>query len=431
MFTVFKMLLTTLYNALWRIAPPLIRRYLRQRARKNPAYLEHWGERFGAPHPNPVQQPIWIHAVSVGETRAAQPLIAELQRRFPNTPLLLTQMTPTGRATAVQLYPQAQCRYLPYDRRDWVAQFLREHRPQFGILMETEIWANLISGCHKNHIPLFLANARLSEKSQRSYQKIPSLIRPALRQLTAICAQTPADAQRLQQLGASSPIVCGNTKYDIPIPPQASELATQFRQKIGNRRVFLAASLREKDGQDEAELILSAWHNNTDALLIIIPRHPERFQAAYELAQQRGFKTQKRSDNAPIRPDTQVWIGDSMGEMYAYFQAADIVFIGGSLVNTGCQNIIEPLQCGKPVLFGPSIYNFQAACQEALAAGVAQQIHSAAELVQTVTQQLMQPEIHAQQAAKAAVYLAQHRGASQRIADVIEQHLKQTATSAP
>ena len=423
MFTVFKMLLTTLYNALWRIAPPLIRRYLRQRARKNPAYLEHWNERFGEPHPSPMQQPIWIHAVSVGETRAAQPLIAELQRRFPNAPLLLTQMTPTGRATAAQLYPQAQCRYLPYDRRDWVAQFLREHRPQLGILMETEIWANLISGCHKNRIPLFLANARLSEKSQRSYQKIPSLIRPALRQLTAICAQTPADAQRLQQLGAPNPIVCGNTKYDTPIPPQISELATQFRQKIGNRRVFLAASLREKDGQDEAELILNAWHN-TDALLIIIPRHPERFQAAYDLAQQRGFKTQKRSDNTPIQPDTQVWIGDSMGEMYAYFQAADIVFIGGSLVDTGCQNIIEPLQCGKPVLFGPSIYNFQAACQEALSAGVAQQIHSASELVQTVTQQLTQPEIHTQQASRAAEYLAQHRGASQRIADVIEQHLK-------
>ena len=417
------MLLTTLYNALWRIAPPLIRRYLRKRARKNPAYLEHWNERFGEPHPNPVQQPIWIHAVSVGETRAAQPLIAELQRRFPDVPLLLTQMTPTGRATAAQLYPQTQCRYLPYDRRDWVAQFLREHRPQLGILMETEIWANLISGCHKNRIPLFLTNARLSEKSQRSYQKIPSLIRPALRQLAAICAQTPADAQRLHQLGAPNPIVCGNTKYDIPIPPQASELAAQFRQKIGNRRVFLAASLREKDGQDEAELILNAWHN-TDALLIIVPRHPERFQAAYDLAQQRGFKTQKRSDNAPIQPDTQVWIGDSMGEMYAYFQAADIVFIGGSLVDTGCQNIIEPLQCGKPVLFGPSIYNFQAACQEALSAGVAQQIHSASELVQTVTQQLTQPEIHTQQASRAAEYLAQHHGASQRIADVIEQHLK-------
>lgn len=425
------MLLPILYNVLWRIAPPLIRRYLRKRARKNPAYLEHWGERFGAPHPNPVQQPIWIHAVSVGETRAAQPLIAELQRRFPNAPLLLTQMTPTGRATTMQLYPQAQCRYLPYDRRDWVAQFLREHRPQLGILMETEIWANLISGCHKNRIPFFLANARLSEKSQRSYQKIPSFIRPALRQLSAICAQTPADAQRLQQLGAPAPIVCGNTKYDIPIPPLSSELAAQFRQKIGNRRVFLAASLREKDGQDEAELILNAWRHDSDTLLVLIPRHPERFQAAYHFAQQRGFKTQKRSDNAPIRPDTQVWIGDSMGEMYAYFQAADIVFIGGSLVNTGCQNIIEPLQCGKPVLFGPSIYNFQAACQEALAAGVAQQIHSAAELVQTVTQQLMQPEIHAQQAAKAAVYLAQHRGASQRIADVIEQHLKQTIASAP
>ena len=366
----------------------------------------------------------------MGETRAAQPLIAELQRRFPNAPLLLTQMTPTGRATAAQLYPQAQCRYLPYDRRDWVEQFLREHRPQFGVLMETELWVNLILGCLNHRIPLFLANARLSEKSQRSYQKIPSLIRPALRQLTAICAQTPADAQRLQQLGAPASIVCGNTKYDIPIPPQSSELAAQFRQKIGNRRVFLAASLREKDGQDEAELILNAWQPHADTLLVLIPRHPERFQAAYHFAQQRGFKTQKRSDNAPIHPDTQVWIGDSMGEMYAYFQAADIVFIGGSLVNTGCQNIIEPLQCGKPVLFGPSIYNFQATCQEALAAGVVQQIHSAAELVQTATQQLAQPEIHAQQAAKTAAYLAQHRGASQRIADAIEQHLQANASNA-
>ena len=430
MFTVSKMLLPALYNALWRIAPPLIRHYLRQRARKNPAYLEHWNERFGEPHPSPVQQPIWIHAVSVGETRAAQPLIAELQRRFPNAPLLLTQMTPTGRATAAQLYPQAQCRYLPYDRLDWVAQFLREHRPQFGVLMETELWINLISGCHNHRIPLFLANARLSEKSQRSYQKIPSLIRPALRQFAAICAQTPADAQRLQQLGAPNPIVCGNTKYDIPIPPASRELAAQFRQKIGNRRVFVAASLREKDGQDEAELILNAWQPHADTLLVIIPRHPERFQAAYNLAQQRGFQTQKRSDNAPIRPDTQVWIGDSMGEMYAYFQAADIVFIGGSLVDTGCQNIIEPLQCGKPVLFGSSIYNFQAACQEALAAGVAQQIHSAAELVQAVTQQLAQPEIHAQQAANATAYLAQHQGASQRIADVIEQHLKANPSKA-
>jgi len=201
---------------------------------------------------------------------------------------------------------------------------------------------------------------------------------------------------------------------DFELPPDAYQIA----------------SLREKDGQDEAELILNAWQPHADTLLVLIPRHPERFQAAYELARQRGFNTQKRSDNAPVRPDTQVWIGDSMGEMYAYFQAADIVFIGGSLVDTGCQNIIEPLQCGKPVLFGPSIYNFQAACQEALATGVAQQIHSAAELVQTVTRQLAQPEIYAQQTAKTAAYLAQHRGASQRIADAIEQHVQANASNA-
>ena len=419
------------YTQLWRIAPPLIRHYLKKRAAKSPAYLYHWGERFGEPFDRPVQHPIWVHAVSVGETRAAQPLVEALRRHFPDAPLLMTQMTPTGRTAAKELFPDAQCRYLPYDKPEWVAQFLKEHRPLFGVLMETEIWPNLMHACADAHVPLFLANARLSEKSQRGYLKIRNLFEPALQTLSGCFAQTAEDAERLHLIGASNVHVCGNTKYDIPIPPLSSELAAQFRQKIGNRRVFLAASLREKDGQDEAELILNAWQPHTDTLLVLIPRHPERFQAAYELARQRGFNTQKRSDNTPVRLDTQVWIGDSMGEMYAYFQAADIVFIGGSLVNTGCQNIIEPLQCGKPVLFGPSIYNFQAACQEALAAGVAQQIHSAAELVQTVTQQLMQPEIHTQQAAKAAVYLAQHRGASQRIADVIEQHLKQTATSAP
>ena len=418
------------YTQLWRIAPPLIRHYLKKRAIKSPAYLYHWGERFGEPFDRPVQHPIWVHAVSVGETRAAQPLVEALRRHFPDAPLLMTQMTPTGRAAAKELFPDAQCRYLPYDKPEWVAQFLKEHRPLFGVLMETEIWPNLMHACADAHVPLFLANARLSEKSQRGYLKIRNLFEPALQTLSGCFAQTAEDAERLHLIGASNVHVCGNTKYDIPIPPQSRELVAQFRQKIGNRRVFLAASLREKDGQDEAELILNAWQPHADTLLVLIPRHPERFQAAYELARQRGFNTQKRSDNAPVRPDTQVWIGDSMGEMYAYFQAADIVFIGGSLVDTGCQNIIEPLQCGKPVLFGPSIYNFQAACQEALATGVAQQIHSAAELVQTVTRQLAQPEIYAQQTAKTAAYLAQHRGASQRIADAIEQHVQANASNA-
>lgn len=420
-------MLSTVYGILWRLAPPLIRHYLHKRARKNPAYAEHWAERFGAPYPQAVQGAIWIHAVSVGETRAAEPLIAALRQHFPDAPLLITQMTPTGRATAQQLYPQAQCRYLPYDKPQWVAQFVREHQPCFGILMETEIWVNLIHECAAQNIPLFLANARLSPKSLHGYQRIDGLIRPALAKLTACYAQTAADAERLAQIGAPSPAVMGNTKYDI-VPPVASQLlAQQFRQKIGTRPVFIAASTRYYQDVDEAELILRAWQqydNPQRALLLIVPRHPERFQAAYEMAKQLGLQVQKRSDNQAVQPETQVWIGDSMGELFAYYQAADIAFVGGSLVDTGCQNIIEPLACGKPVLFGPSVYNFQAACSGALAAKAAKQVQNAQELVQTVQQWLHEPQHYANYAQAAHAFIAQHQGASTRIADAVAEYIK-------
>ena len=185
-----------LYNQLWHIAPLFIRRYLKKRAKKSTSYLEHWDERFGKKMSKPVRHPIWIHAVSVGETRAAQPLIEALQNYFPDVPLLLTQMTPTGRHTAQTLYPNAQCRYIPYDKPEWVGQFLTDHAPRFGILMETEIWPNLMHMCAEKQVPLFLANARLSEKSQRGYLKIRGLVEPAMRTLSGCFAQT---AQRTAQ----------------------------------------------------------------------------------------------------------------------------------------------------------------------------------------------------------------------------------------
>ncbi|XXQ67966.1 lipid IV(A) 3-deoxy-D-manno-octulosonic acid transferase [Neisseriaceae bacterium B1] len=412
----------TLYHILLYIAAPLIRYYLRKRARKNPAYLEHWAERFGEPLPQAVRGAIWVHAVSVGETRAAQPLIAALQQQFPDAPLLITQMTPTGRATAEQLYPQAQCRYLPYDRSDWVHQFVREHQPKFGVLMETEIWPNLIHECAEQGVPLFLANARLSEKSQRGYLRVTSLIRPALAELTACFAQTQADASRLASLGAPEPQVLGNTKYDITPPDSATIQAQQFKQWIGERPVVVAASTRYHHQQDEAELILRAWQqyeNPCNALLIIVPRHPERFQAAHDTAAQLGLRVQKRSENQTVVPETQIWIGDSMSEMFAYYQSADIAFVGGSLVDTGCQNIIEPMSCGKPVLFGYSTYNFQAACEGALQAGAAQQIQNAEQWRQVVHTWLTEPEICAQYGQAAQYFVAQHQGASARIAEKI------------
>ena len=419
-------MLSWFYQILWQIAPPVIRYYLRRRTQKNPAYAEHWAERFGQPHPSPVTGAVWLHAVSVGETRAAQPLIAALRRRFPDAPLLITQMTPTGRATAQALYPDAQCRYLPYDRRDWVVQFLREHGPLFGVVMETELWANLLNEAHRQKIPMFVANARLSEKSARGYRRIDALFRPALQTLAGCLAQTEEDAERLRQLGAANVSVCGNSKYDIAPPEDKIELAAQWRRHLGRRRVFVAASTREKDGTDEAHEIVRAWrqHGCADDLLVLVPRHPERFGAAAEYAQSLGLTVQKRSSGEVVAPSTQVWVGDSMGEMFAYYALADAVFVGGSLVDTGCQNIIEPMSCGKPVLFGPSVYNFQAACTGALAFGAARQIASADELVQTVYRWWQNPEEATALAQRAVQFVAQHKGASERMAQRIEDDVK-------
>ncbi|WP_027010120.1 lipid IV(A) 3-deoxy-D-manno-octulosonic acid transferase [Conchiformibius kuhniae] len=410
-----------LYNALWYPAAPLLRRYLRRRARAAPAYAEHWGERFGAAHPQPVRDALWIHAVSVGETRAAQPLAAALRRYFPDAPLLLTQMTPTGRATAQALFPHAQCRYLPYDREDWVRRFVAEHRPRVGILMETELWPNLMHACAAAGVPLFLANARLSARSQRGYARIGALLRPALATLAGCYAQSEADEARLRDIGVLRTAVAGNTKFDIAPPDAAYALAQTFRQRIGARRVLVAGSTRHTETYDEAAEILRAWRQYAapQDLLVVVPRHPERFDAVCETAAQLGLPVQRRSDHAPVCAGTRVWVGDSMGELFAYYLAADVVFVGGSLADTGCQNIIEPLACGKAVLFGTSTYNFQDACDKALAAGAARQIGSAAELVQTAAAWLDNPESCAPMRANAAAFVAAHQGAADRTAAAI------------
>ena len=411
------------YQLLWKVAPPLIRRYLRKRARLAPAYLQHWDERFGKPYPAPVQQAIWIHAVSVGETRAAAPVIAALRQHFPDAPLLLTQMTPTGRETAEQLYPDAQCRYLPYDKPEYVAQFLREHRPLFGVLMETELWPNWVLGAHQAQVPLFLANARLSEKSLRGYQKAAALFTPVMAKLRAVFAQTEADAERLRLLGAQQVSVCGNSKYDIAPPASALSLAAEFKAHIGERPVIVCGSTRvDKQGVDEAELLLQAWQGaDSDALLVVVPRHPERFDAVFQLALNLGFKTQKRSDGESVAADTQVWIGDSMGELFAYYACCDVAFVGGSLVDTGCQNVIEPIACGKPTLFGYSTYNFQAACEAAVAAGVAQQVHTTDEWRESTLALLQNTEQQIVMRQQAQAFIRSHQGASLRIAEQIAQ----------
>lgn len=421
----------SVYQMLWRVAPPIIKRYLKKRARLAPAYLAHWDERFGQPHATAVKGAIWIHAVSVGETRAAAPLVAALRQHFPQAPLLLTQMTPTGRETAEQLFPDAQCRYLPYDRVDYVRQFLQEHRPLVGVLMETELWPNWIHGCADAHVPLFLANARLSERSLQAYLKVASLFHPAMAQLTAVFAQTEDDAERLRRLGAKQVSVCGNSKYDITPPTAAWDLAHVFKQRMGQRAVVVCGSTRvDKNGVDEAHLLLQAWQQTGDeqALLVIVPRHPERFDAVFQAATALGLKAQKRSDGLAVSPATQVWVGDSMGELFAYYACADVVFVGGSLVDTGCQNVIEPIACSKPTLFGPSTYNFQAACAAALSAGVAMQVQSPAQWAMQTVHLLQHTGERQRMGQQAAAFIQTHQGASERMAEHIALVITHPAT---
>ncbi|MFC3531377.1 lipid IV(A) 3-deoxy-D-manno-octulosonic acid transferase [Vogesella facilis] len=406
------------YRALWPLLTPLLKRYLRKRARQAPAYLEHWDERFGRDLPRSTGgEVIWLHAVSVGETRAALPLVKLLRQQYPAARLVITQMTPTGRATALELYPEAEIRYLPYDRAGSVRRFIAALRPRFGVLMETELWPNLLHACRDAGVPLFLLNARLSEKSLRGYRRIGPLIRPALRALSAVAAQSEADAERLRQLGAANVRVCGNSKYDFTPPAEQLALGQAFRQRIGQRPVWVCASTR--DGEEA--LILQAWQAapRGDALLLIVPRHPERFDNVATLAADMGFAVQRRSDGLPLAATTDVWLGDSMGELFAYYAAADVAFVGGSLLDFGAQNLIEPASVGLPVLLGPSTYNFAEAASLALAAGAARQVSDAAALVAAAL--VLLQDAPARQAMRAAglAFTAQHRGASQRMLQLI------------
>ncbi|MCP1291267.1 lipid IV(A) 3-deoxy-D-manno-octulosonic acid transferase [Chromobacterium sp. S0633] len=413
-----------LYSWAWLLATPLVRHYLKKRARKAPAYLEHWDERFGSQLQPRAEGAIWIHAVSVGETRAAQPLVAALREAWPDAPLLMTQMTPTGRATALQLYPDAEVRYLPYDYPQAAQAFLAAYRPRLGVLMETELWPNLIHAAAEQQVPLFLANARLSEKSLNGYLKISGLISPAVAALRAVAAQTPEDGERLRQLGAKAVEICGNTKYDIQPPPAQLALAEAFKSRIGRRRVLVCASTR--DGEEA--LILDAWRAAAqalgDALLVLVPRHPERFGEAAALAESRGMKVQRRSDGAPVDAATQVWLGDSMGEAFAYFACGDLAFVGGSLLPLGCHNLIEPASVGVPVLFGPSIFNFKQAAALALAAGAARQVANAADLIGAVVELLGDERRRQAMRESALAFSGAHRGASQRMSALFRRKLR-------
>ncbi len=404
--------------AVWFVAIPWAVLHLLWRARRQPAYLRHWNERFALYAGRRAARPtIWIHAVSVGETRAAQPLVAALEARYPDHAIVMTHMTPTGRETSAALFgDDVERLYLPYDCPFAMGRFLSRYRPAAGLVMETELWPNLVAACRRRGIPLALVNARLSERSARRYARLPGLTRETLAALTAIAAQGEEDARRLRELGAANVEVFGNLKFDITPPEAQLAMGRAFRARVGERPVFLCASTRE----GEEALILDAWPRRQHALLVIVPRHPQRFADVAALVAARGFTMQQRSDEAPVAPETEVWLGDSMGEMFAYYAAADVAFVGGSLLDYGCQNLIEPAGVGTPVLIGPSTFNFAEAARAAIAAGAAVQVADAPALVREAFALLADSGRRMTMAESGRAFTARHRGATDRTMALIE-----------
>lgn len=427
-------MLRAIYRALWWIVAPLAVFRLMIRSRRERGYREHIGERFGFARgrvPEDDAPLIWVHAVSVGETRAAQPLIAALMQARPDARVLVTHMTPSGRATSEQLFDDRVLRcYLPYDLPHAVRRFLRAWRPSLGIVMETEVWPTLIDECRVADVPLVLTNARMSARSFKRAVRFGAAAREVFGGFTRVLAQSPSDAERLTTLGARNVVVLGNLKFDMATPPDIVARGRAWRAAIGARPVWVAASTRE--GEEALVLDAFAALGLDDALLILVPRHPQRFDEVAALVERRGLRATRRSawggeaqaaaaavGTEPLPRDVKVLLGDSMGELGAYYAASDIAFIGGSLLPLGGQNLIEASAVGVPVLIGPHVFNFSQATADAVAAGAAVQVADPADLARVLGELFADKSRRVAMAAAASAFAARHRGATGRTVDVL------------
>ena len=415
-----------LYSIAWWLALPLVLTRLWLRGRKEPGYRGHWGERLGFYGGAPSAAPtLWVHAVSVGETRAAEPLVDALLAEYPASRIVLTHMTPTGRATGKTLFSKHGERlvqsYLPYDTGFMVRRFIKHFKPSVCILMETEVWPNLIAACNARRVPVVLANARLSERSLRKATRLGSLMLDAARGISLVAAQTEADALRVRSLGVPRVEVTGSIKFDVAVPDAALAIGASLRAIIGARPVLLCASTRE----GEEVLILDAYREAraslpANVLLLIVPRHPQRFDEVETLIGAHGLNAQRRSKLAldgatgPLAGYIDVLLGDSMGEMFAYYAACDVAFVGGSLLPLGGQNLIEPAALAKPVLIGQHTFNFAASTEDALAAGGAQRVADAAGLIAATARLLADADARDAMGRNALAFANQYRGATRR-----------------
>lgn len=417
----------TLYTLLLYLAVPVIAVRLWLRSRKAPAYAQRIRERFGFSLPQFKPGGIWLHAVSVGESIAAAPLVKALQKQYPSMPITITCMTPTGSQRIQILFGDSvQHCYLPYDLPGASKRFFKRLQPRLAIVMETELWPNHINQCAHLGIPVVLANGRLSARSARGYGRFPKLIAPMLQQMSALAVQSQTEAQRFIDLGArpASVTVTGSIKYDLRVatelPVQAQTLREQWQ--ACERPVWIAASTHA--GEDA---IILAAHQQLlkqfpQALLILVPRHPERFASVYALCVEHGLSVQRRSTQAPVTPEQQVLLGDTMGELMLLYAVADVALVGGSLIEHGGHNMLEPLALAKPTLSGPHYFNFLEIAEQLRAAGALDIVADTSELADAVAQLWNEPARVQAMCRAGQQVLERNQGALQRLLAIIQQY---------
>ena len=412
------------YGVLTTLAQPLLRRKLRRRGRAEPGYLEAVDERFGHYGAEAASSGwVWLHAVSLGETRAAAPLIAALREQQPGLRLLLTHGTATGRAEGQRLLrPGDRQAWLPWDTPGATRRFLEHFRPAVGVLMETEVWPCLTQACRAAGLPLLLVNARLSEKSLQQALRLKALAHATYGGLHAVYAQTEADAQRLRRLGAPVRGVFGNLKFDATPNAGQLALARQWRGQPGARAVAMVASSRE--GEESLWLAARDGQGPRPPMWLVVPRHPQRFDEVTALLASAGLRVARRSqwpETGPRAEDwtADVWLGDSLGEMALYYGLADVALLGGSFAPLGGQNLIEAAACGCPVVMGPHTFNFLEAAERAEACGAALRVPDMAAAVRAADQLLSHPERLAEARRGATALIDSGRGAVERTAEQV------------
>lgn len=414
--------------AMYLVTPIIVMRLLARGVRYRD-YHRRWRERFGFYQGPTLRGSIWVHAVSVGEVNAAEPLIKALREAYVNAPLVVTTVTPTGSERVRQLFGDSVYHvYLPYDLPFAVSRFMQRVRPRLAIIVETEIWPNLYFACKKRGIPLMIVNARLSERSLRGYRPLQGLVRSALGCVRQIAAQSRTDAARYRLLGVEPAriVVSGNLKFDMPVPYAAVQAGEELRRKWGHLRpVWIAGSTHEGEELPVLEAHLQVLKRLPDALLLIAPRHPERFRLVESSVRSLGFSMATRSADRVPSAAHQVFVIDAMGELMQFYAAADLAFVGGSLVPIGGHNVLEPAALSRPVLVGPHTFNFEEITLTLIGEGAAVRLADASELGTAVLQLLRDAERRKSMGMHARVVFDSERGAVQRVMELIDKQLQE------